>query len=84
MQIAADGGGSYWSGRDHLAGGYSGRGVYHWSGYGGCVWRLRRGRGEREAGRLREPSRFYGFYLECWCWLLALIGFFKVSVDSKF
>ena len=26
----------------HLAGGYCGRGVYHWSGYGGCVWRLGR------------------------------------------
>jgi len=31
---------SYGRGRDHLAGGYCGRGVYHWSGYGGCVWRL--------------------------------------------
>ena len=29
-------------GRDHLAGGYCGRGVYHWSGYGGCVRRLGR------------------------------------------
>ena len=47
----ADGGG-YGRGRDHPAGGYCGRGVYHWSGYGGCVWRLRRGRGERKAGRL--------------------------------
>ena len=28
---------SCWSGRDHLAGGYCGRGVYHWSGYGGIL-----------------------------------------------
>ena len=37
----ADGGG-YQSGRDHLAGGYCSRGVYHWSGYGRCVWRVDR------------------------------------------
>jgi hypothetical protein len=45
-------GGGYGRGRDHLTGGYCGRGVYHWSGVGRYVGRLRRGRGQREAGRL--------------------------------
>ncbi len=45
-------GSGYGRGGDHLAGGYCGRGVYHWPGVGRCVWRVRRDRGERKAGRL--------------------------------
>jgi hypothetical protein len=44
---------------DHLAGGYCGRGVYHWLGYGGCVWRLEESISLRELTREDKNSQCY-------------------------